>query len=309
MSPLISGPPITPIPRSLAYRNLASRDDWASTLSAAPLLDAPLEATGGCVIRRWRDTLPDVAQPSLRDHYVVLHLGGAKRVHRRGEGRTAVTEVEFDAISIVPAGAAYEWRTEGPIDYAHIYLPPARLARATQSIFDRNIGGLDLHERVGSRVPLLASLFRAILDAAPAPHRRGLYLETLTEAFLGRLLDAHTALAEHARPARYALAPRRLAAVIDDIEARFAEPVSLDELAAVGRLSRFHFARAFAQATGLAPHAFLMRRRLQEAKRLLRETDLGLAAIARACGYAHASHFSNSFRRAEGCSPGTYRRG
>lgn len=286
----------------------ASRDDWANMLSRAPLLDAPIEHKTGCVVRRWKDTHPDVKQPSLHDHYVVLHMGGPKRVYRHAEGRSLVNDIDFDAISIVPSGAAYDWRTEGPIDYAHLYIPPDRLARAAETIFDREIGGLRLQEHIGRRDELLAALFQAILRAAEDPQRRGVYLDTLTEAFLGRLLEAHTNLSGQIRPAQYSLAPKRLADVTAYVEAHLAEPISLDDLAAVGRLSRYHFARAFSKAAGATPHAFIMQRRLEAAKRLLREGVVSLAEVAERCGYANASHLSNRFRRAEGCAPSLYRR-
>ena len=260
------------------------------------------------MVRRWRDTHPEVIQPALDAHCVVMHMGGPKRVRRRGEGMSLVAELATDSISIVPSGSAYAWSTVGPIDYAHFYIPPLRLERATEAIFDRNGRGVALVERLGREDDLLRSLLHAILAEATGPNRDPLYLETLSDAFLGRLLRDHSNLSWTAERAPYTLAPRRLAEVTAYIEANLAAEISLEQLAEVARLSRFHFVRAFARATGQTPHAYLVARRLEAAKRLLRATEFPIEDVARRCGFRGGSHFATRFRRAFGASPSAYRR-
>jgi AraC family transcriptional regulator len=287
-------------------RDEAHRDDWAQTLSTTPLLDAPLESDG-CVIRWFKNTDPDIAQPALEDHYVVLHLGGPKRVRRALGGPTLISDMAADAISVIPAGAAYDWSTEGPIEYAHVYIPPERLSRAAESIFDRDGGQVRLRSEVGQHDPLLATLFHTLIETAQSGRRDGLFLDVMTEAFLAQLLRGHGNLDEGVRRRQLALAPRRLSDVTDYVDLHLAEDITLDSLAAIGRLSRFHFTRAFARATGKTPHAFVMGRRLEQAKRMLRDTDLAISDIARACGFSGASHLSNRFVEAEGVRPGAFR--
>jgi len=282
------------------------RDVWAQTLSTTPLLDAPLESDG-CVIRWFKNTDPDVAQPPLEDHYVVLHLGGPKRVRRASNGPTLITDMATDAISIIPAGAAYDWSTEGPIEYAHVYIPPERLARAAESIFDRDGAQVRLRSEVGRHDPLLATLFHALIGTAQSGRRDGLFLDVMTEAFLAQLLRGHGNLDEGVRRRQLALAPKRLSDVTDYVDLHMGEDITLDSLAAIARLSRFHFSRAFARATGKTPHAFVMGRRLEQAKRMLRDTDLAISDIAKACGFSGASHLSNRFVEAEGVRPSAFR--
>ena len=73
-------------------------------------------------------------------------------------------------------------------------------------------------------------------------------------------------------------------------------------------LSPRHFARAFRQSTGVPPHRWLMRHRVQRAKELLRRQALSLADIALRCGFADQSHFTRVFSREVGFSPGQWRR-
>ena len=80
-----------------------------------------------------------------------------------------------------------------------------------------------------------------------------------------------------------------------------------DVSAAVG-LSLSHFVRAFRRSTGVTPHAWLQRHRVELAKDLLRRRDYSLADIAVACGFANQSHFTRVFSRSVGMTPGAWRR-
>jgi AraC-like DNA-binding protein len=86
-----------------------------------------------------------------------------------------------------------------------------------------------------------------------------------------------------------------------------ARPVSLGDLAALAGLTRFHFLRSFAKATGLTPHAFQMQARLHLARRLIM-TGLPLSAAAADAGFADQSHLTRFFARSYGMTPGAYAR-
>jgi AraC-like DNA-binding protein len=82
----------------------------------------------------------------------------------------------------------------------------------------------------------------------------------------------------------------------------------ITEVAGVCGLSTTYFAKAFKQATGAPPHAWLVMRRIERAKRLLSESTLEIAEIALACGFVDQSHLSRTFVKRERCSPGKWRR-
>ena len=100
---------------------------------------------------------------------------------------------------------------------------------------------------------------------------------------------------------------RRLSRVVDYVEADLARPFTTAELAGVACLSAFHFTRAFKRATGLTPHRYVSARRVERAKGLLAATELDLASIARATGFASHSHLSAVFKDAVGAPPGRWR--
>lgn len=96
---------------------------------------------------------------------------------------------------------------------------------------------------------------------------------------------------------------------IDHARARIdddpATPLSLAELAVIGGVSQFQLVRGFSRATGLTPHAYLVQRRLEMARKLIK-ADTPLAATAQSCGFADQSHMTRLFVRAYGMSPGLY---
>jgi AraC family transcriptional regulator len=95
--------------------------------------------------------------------------------------------------------------------------------------------------------------------------------------------------------------------VVDFIEANLASDVGLGELAAVAIMSPHHFSELFRRSTGESPHRYVVTRRLERAKNLLRETDLNILDIALSVGFADQSSFTKVFRRRVGVTPGAFR--
>lgn len=102
-------------------------------------------------------------------------------------------------------------------------------------------------------------------------------------------------------PARHLLRAKDLA------DARYREPLDVDDLAAAAKLSRAHFSREFRRAFGESPHQYLLTRRLQRAAELLVTTDWSVAEICFSVGLSSVGSFTTSFTRAYGRPPTAYR--
>ena len=89
-------------------------------------------------------------------------------------------------------------------------------------------------------------------------------------------------------------------------DVHLAEKITLEELAALCNLERFHFLKLFKQTVGMTPHAWVVRLRLERACSLLSHTDHGLSRVANEVGFYDHSHFSRAFRQAFGVSPSKY---
>lgn len=105
----------------------------------------------------------------------------------------------------------------------------------------------------------------------------------------------------------YAPTERHLLRARDMADARYADALDVDDLAAAAGLSRAHFSRAFRRAFGVSPHAYLLTRRLERAATLLRTTDHSVADICFSVGLASLGSFTTSFKRTYGLTPTAYR--
>jgi AraC-like DNA-binding protein len=104
-----------------------------------------------------------------------------------------------------------------------------------------------------------------------------------------------------APPARHLLRAKDLA------DARYFEPLDVNDLASAAGLSRAHFSREFRRTFGESPHAYLLTRRLERAAALLRTTDRSVADICFSVGLQSVGSFTSSFTRTYGRSPTAYR--
>lgn len=110
------------------------------------------------------------------------------------------------------------------------------------------------------------------------------------------------------KPMRGGLAPWQIRRVRTHIETNLDAAITTKDLAALARLSSFHFSRAFRDSFGDSPHGYVMRRRVERAQGLMLTTNASLGQIAADCGLADQAHFNKLFRKFVGESPGVWRR-
>jgi AraC family transcriptional regulator len=95
--------------------------------------------------------------------------------------------------------------------------------------------------------------------------------------------------------------------VLAYIDAHLAENIGLQDMATVAGLGQHHFSTMFRQSTGISPYRYVIERRIDLAKRQLRQQDTAIIDIALACGFADQSHLTKHFRRSVGITPRTFR--
>ena len=111
-----------------------------------------------------------------------------------------------------------------------------------------------------------------------------------------------------ARPERQrGLTPARLHPALRLVEANLATPLRVIDMAAAVGLTMFHFSREFMRITGVSPYAYVRRRRIARAALLLAGSKLPIVAIAREVGFNTHSHFTTTFAKHAGMTPGRYR--
>jgi transcriptional regulator GlxA family with amidase domain len=143
-------------------------------------------------------------------------------------------------------------------------------------------------------------LMSALVAQAPLATRKAALAELFTAVIAG-----HEATRAPALPAREAREGVRLARAL--LDAELGREVSLDELAGVARLSRFHLVRAFRDEVGVPPHRYHLLRRIARAQVLL-AAGKPPAIVALELGFADQSHFTRYFRKTLRIAPGMYAR-
>ena len=123
------------------------------------------------------------------------------------------------------------------------------------------------------------------------------------------MLEAHPATIGVADGTSGDLPAYRLRRVTQYIQENLQRELRLAELSALVHMSPYHFARLFKRSTGVPPHRFLVRRRMDEARALLAAGPAPIAEIAQLVGFLTPSHFTTTFRRVTGMTPTAYRSG
>ncbi len=209
-------------------------------------------------------------------------------------------------LCVMPAGADSAWVINGDIRLAHLYISPERFALSAVSLLDREPRELELRESTFVDDPQQAALFRQLAALNWNEPGERLLTSSLAHEMVSHALLHQVGQRQNVR-LKGGLAPALRRQLRDYIEAHLSEAISLGQLAGLAALSEYHFARMFRESFGVPPHRYVLARRLVRAQQLLKETLLPLGEVALACGFASASHFSNTFRSALGATPGEYR--
>jgi AraC family transcriptional regulator len=301
----------SPIPRDHSEQPPAASDARPADEEMARVLGTtPFRMTldhAGAGIAHWKhDPLHDIVEP-MTHHVIMAYNGTVQRMQRRTGRSTAIGTFRPGVVIIIPEGSSSRWDIPKPVDVVQLYLPHASLARIAD---EAGIGApIELLERTAQPDPITSRLLLSAADFVEGNAALdALFRQQLTDLLATRLLAAHTGAPATVQPVRGGLAPKVLRRAIDRLRSDSDADVSLAALAAEAGLSRFHFCRAFKESTGLAPHAWLRQYRLEQATRMLRDTDASVMAVAAALGYASQTAFAAAFRKLTGETPSDWRR-
>jgi AraC family transcriptional regulator len=200
---------------------------------------------------------------------------------------------------IQPANQAFSFNVDEQAQWCGAIVQPAKLKAllGSDSAVEPVIGLRD--DTLG---PAMQALCAEVLRGGPSGRRFAEGMLAVIGTQLLRLFgQAHSA-------PRGGITGRQRHIVTEYVDTHLTGTIAVAELAACVGLSEAHFARAFKQTVGMAPHRFVIERRLERGKRMLADTDDTIAHIAAACGFADQAHFSRAFSQAFGVSPSALRK-
>jgi AraC-like DNA-binding protein len=235
------------------------------------------------------------------DYHVGMVTEGVQRQRHRGN-------TEFLApgrISLMPPGEIHDGVRDGDGAYTlkTFRLSPELLGTVTAEIAGSNAepmlaGVLLENASLAARLIKLHSTMQTSVEASPL----ALQSEWLT---LFERLFTQSRVVEP-QSVKGTLPAEDWNRIKDYCHAHLAQKISLDELATLCKLERFHFLKLFKQTVGMTPHAWLVRLRLERAATILHRTSQSIADVAQDVGFYDQSHFNRAFRRAFGVAPSRY---
>ncbi|MCL6406429.1 AraC family transcriptional regulator [Dickeya dadantii] len=255
----------------------------------------------------WQNSHDRVTLENAHHHIFSMYVqDGYESYHKRPDGW--FNGGAPGRFCLMPKESQSTWDIRGSLRFAHFYCTDQHLRQLAEQTWDRSPASIRLDERIFIADPALEALYRHFLLAGnwgdPASQ---MTLSSATTLVMLHMLRQYSQLQWQAPNSRGGLAPAVLRRVKARIDAGLGEPLTLAELAAEADLSEFHFSRMFRQSEGMAPHQYVMKRRLAQAEQWLRHSRRSITDIALACGFSSASHFSQRFRAEYGITPSALR--
>jgi AraC family transcriptional regulator len=252
----------------------------------------------------------ELVVPPLTDTLVALSLSATTKLTVRVSDQEFSEPLQRGDAVIIPAGAASEWRCSGgdaDYDMLHIYLHAGLLAKASADTdFDVSQADIALEFRV--RDPHIFHIGLSLLQELD--HSRlgsKAYVDLLAAQLAMHLLRRRSLNDDSARSYRGGIPRYKLRRVMDYISDNLDAELKIPEIAQQVHMSPSHFTRQFKLATGLAPHQYIMQKRIEAAKKMLSETEIPIAQIALEIGFQSQSRFTTLFRQLTGTTPRAYR--
>jgi AraC family transcriptional regulator len=254
-------------------------------------------ATPACVI----------PQHEHREHFLHVLLQGHAGYEVKTRGTTRRFHGAPGTMFVLPRGTVDELRWDAPTRRVAVAIQPELFARALGTTADRD--DVELTEHWNLDDPHIAGVVRAMaLDLEAGSPAGRLYGQSLANALAVYLLKRYAVRREAPASVRGGLAPARLRRVLDYIESHLADDLPLADLAAVAGTSEHWFVERFRRSVGDPPHRYVLRQRVERARRVLgdRRRKCSVIEAAAESGFANASHFARVFRRFTGVSPSRF---
>ena len=252
------------------------------------------------LLERYQALFDSVSVPPLPAPVLLVHTGG-KPLAYLASGRSEARQSIPGFVTFLPRAAAAEVSLRGVGEGTVIYLAD-----------EQRVPGWFSHVRHREPITftndLVVSLVHQLMRDIEAGGQRARYRRVLGDALLAELQrELEQSSGDFATPAtRSAL--RVSHAAIEYMRRHLDEHVTVEVLARQCGLGATRFSSSFRESTGITPHRYLRKVRLERACELLRSTALTIGEVAEAVGFRGQSHFSTAFSADRGLTPSAYRR-
>lgn len=239
-----------------------------------------------------------------KQHVLAIQTVGKVEAERRLDGRLQQEQVNVGDVCIVPAHTPHWIHSTGEQELILLSLEPSFLKHiAYESIADNNVELIPNFAKPDPLIHQIGLSLKTALQTNPLESR--FYADSLITALAAHLLQFYIVK----KPIVIADvgSNSQIGQAIEYIHEHLNEDLSLETIASLLDISKYHFCRLFKQTTGLTPWQYVIKLRIEAAKRLLAKPELSIAQISLQMGYSTQGQFANFFRKHTGVSPTTYR--
>jgi AraC family transcriptional regulator len=252
-------------------------------------------------------TLPSVSEP-----FLAWTLSGEVDFQEREYKRPWITHrIRKGSFFLTTGGAPYDvrWKavTAEPFQAMFVFVELPVLQHGLEEVFGADAQKAQLRDVSAFTDDALNSFMERLRDELMREEASQLFVSAIAQAIAIHIARNYAESIDDAPAASPSLPGYKLKEVTDWMAQHIAEDLKLGQLAARVGLSKFHFDRLFKRAIGLSPSRYQIDLRMNEARRLLRETRKSILDVALDVGYTNPSHFAKLFRRETGLTPSKYR--
>jgi AraC-like DNA-binding protein len=258
-----------------------------------------MEAPGGLVQATIGEPPGRFSLEGAPANVLMFNMSPVQSLRQVREGRSFVSDMLRGEMTLMPRGIPSQWSWNSACDRLDVIISPGALG-------DGN--ALEVLDRFIFRDwEIEAICWRLYRELGMGGRADRLYVESLVIQLAALLLGRHSNASEKAKGVSSGCLTRNQARrVLDYIESNLAGELTLSGLAGIAGLSLHHFARMFKRTIGVAPHKYVLERRVERAKRMLRTKGTSLVEISLSTGFSSQSHFTTAFHRIVGATPGEF---
>jgi AraC family transcriptional regulator len=272
-----------------------------------PLLTSQASGWSGIYVEHHQQAAFDLPEQIGSQHVLCVHqFQQPTRLERSLDGKRQTEKIGCGEIAIIPAQIVHKLRWQTPGDFTLVMLDPAHLYRSVQSSID--VENFELKPQSPILDPLMYQIIQALkLELEPGGIGGQLMVESLTTSLTIHLLRRYSTRKFNIPEFAGGLSKAQIRYVMTFIEDHLEQDLSLDAIANLVQLSPHYFASLFKQTIGQSPHQYVVHRRIERSKQLLKRSELSIADVAQCVGFQNQSHFTTAFRRIVGCTPKVHR--
>ena len=291
------------VAKSVLRVDLTGENNLSMLYPNKAILSSSSTDWGGVYLQYHCQPPPEMVENSCPQHRLMIHDRTSQSpIIETFEGHNQLYPMSQGTVRILPASSrtcAY-WETEH--QFMMLAFEPELLARQTAETIDVN--HIELLPIINPYDPLIYGIgltLKAEIETGGIGGR--LYVDVMTTALMAHLLRHYSIHKYSPPPFVNGLPKRTLQRVVNYIDAHLDRDLTVATLAAIAQVSPSYFSNLFKQSTGLSPHQYVIRCRIDRAKQLLQQGKQSIAEIAYHLGFTHQSHFSHHFKRLVGSSP------